>query len=81
MADENNNSPIMEFDDIGDAVRGHRPLHKARKYRVDVADQTLKITKIKLDDPIPLGRQILEAVGAHPIEEHGLVAVLVNGDF
>ena len=35
MADENNNSPIMEFDDIGDAVRGHRPLHKARKYRVD----------------------------------------------
>lgn len=81
MADENNNSPIMEFDDIGDAVRGHRPLHKARKYRVDVADETLKTTKIKLDDPIPLGRQIPEAVGAHPVEEHGLVAVLGNGDF
>ena len=73
--------PLSEFDDLRTAVREGRPLRPARAYRIEVADDTLSFRTIEIVDPIPLGRQILDAAGVRPIEEFSVLAVMPGGDF
>jgi hypothetical protein len=73
--------PLSEFDDLAAAVREGRPLRPARAYRIEVADDTLAFRTIEVADQTPLGRQILEAAGARPIEEFSLLAIMPSGDF
>lgn len=73
--------PLSEFDDLATAGREGRPLRTARAYRIEVADDTLAFRTVEVADPIPLGRQMLEAAGARPIEEFSLLAILPSGDF
>jgi hypothetical protein len=54
-----------------------RPEH----YRIEVADERLDFRDFQVDDPKPLGRQILAAAGAAPVEEFSLFAILPGGDF
>lgn len=68
-------------EDIGEAIREGRPIREARAYRIAVSDQTLTFRTITVDDPVPLGRQILEAAGHRNIEEFSLFAILPAGDF
>ncbi|GLQ22568.1 hypothetical protein GCM10007853_04420 [Algimonas ampicilliniresistens] len=51
------------------------------QFKVRIADTTLKFRSYTIDDPKPLGRQLIEAVGGHPVEEHVAFAILPNGDF
>jgi hypothetical protein len=71
----------IDVDDLETAIREGRHLHPARAYRIKVADETLNFRPIEVVDPMPLGRQILEAAGAEPIDEFSIFALLPHGDF
>ena len=70
----------IDVDDLETAIREGRHLHRARAYRIKVADETLDFRPIEVVDPMPLGRQILEAAGAQPIDEFSVFALLPHGD-
>jgi hypothetical protein len=72
---------LLECEDVGGAMREGRPLRLARAYQVQYAQDSLNFHALSLPNPTPLGRQILEAAGAKPVEEFSLFAILTNGDF
>jgi len=51
------------------------------RFPVFIADEDLNFNKHVFDDPKVLGRQLIEAVGGHPVDEHVAIAILSNGDF
>lgn len=54
---------------------------RAESYRIKVADEKLEFRDFHVEDPKPLGRQVLAAAGVHPVEEYSLFAILPDGDF
>ena len=50
-------------------------------HRFAVADERLNFRTLAIADPVPLGRQILEAAGYGPPEQFLLFAALPGGDF
>lgn len=54
---------------------------QARSYPIEVANSGLDFKKLMINDPVPLGRQILAAAGAHPVDDYSLLALLPGGDF
>lgn len=70
-----------DVDDLEAAIREGRPLHPARAYLIKVADETLNYRVIEVADPVPLGRQVLDAAGAHPVDEFSIFALLPSGEF
>jgi hypothetical protein len=72
---------LLEFDDVGAAVREGRALRPARGYRVQYAQGDLNFRALTLSDPVPLGRQILMAAGVDPSAGYSLFAILPSGDF
>ena len=57
------------------------PNEKDDRFRVLIADENLDYKPHIFDDPKVLGRQIIEANGSHPVDEHVAIAILPNGDF
>ena len=51
------------------------------RFPVLIADESLNFKKHIFDDPKVLGRQLIEATGGHPVDEHVAIAILPNGDF
>jgi hypothetical protein len=76
MSDELSQSPGN-----GATVADGQPLRAAPTFRIAISDETLHFQEIRLTDPVPLGRQILEAGRVRPVEEFSLFALLANGDF
>jgi hypothetical protein len=75
---------IDEFrddDDVGDAVREGRALRPARTYRFRLAQGDLNFESYQVSDPVPLGRQLLEAAALEPSDGYSLFAILPSGDF
>src|ERR1017187_2202664 len=72
---------LLEYEDVGGALREGRPLRLARAYRILYAQDNLSFRALDLSNPAPLGRQILEAACAKPVEDFSLFAILPNGDF
>ena len=72
---------LLEYEDVGGALREGRPLRLARAYRIQYAQDNLNFRALDLADPAPFGRQILEVAGAKPLDEFSLFAILSNGDF
>ncbi|MDD2965856.1 MAG: multiubiquitin domain-containing protein [Bacteroidales bacterium] len=72
---------LLEHDDLGDALREGRPLRPARGYRILVAQNGLDFSLFTVNDPIPLGRQILEAAGLEPRDGYSLFGILKSGEF
>ncbi len=71
----------IDCDDVGEAIRDGRALRPARAYRVRFAQNDLNFRPIEVDDPVPLGRQILAAAGLDAQAGHSLFAILDSGDF
>lgn len=69
-----------DIDDVERAVQEGRPLHAGR-YRVSFALDGIDYRPIVLDDPVPLGRQILHAAGIHDVDSHALFVITAEGDF
>jgi hypothetical protein len=47
---------------------------------IQVGDQNLNFTGVIIDDPVPTGRQIIEAAGNRKAEEYLVFQVLRNGE-
>jgi len=63
------------------AVREGRTLNNATSFAVEVGDENLNFKRIRIDDPVPLGRQILEAAGYSDNGDISLFAILRGGEF
>ena len=48
-------------------------------FRASIADKNFTFRDLEIADPVPTGRQLLEAAGLRPAEEHILVQVLEDG--
>lgn len=70
----------LDIDDVELAVQQDRPLRPGR-YRVSFALDGVDYHPLILDDPVPLGRQILKAAGVKDIDGHALFVVTQEGDF
>jgi hypothetical protein len=69
------------YDDIGEAIREGRPLREASRYRFRFAQDNLNFRDLEVNDPVPLGRQILTAAGLDTGDGFSLFAILATGDF
>ncbi|CTQ63516.1 multiubiquitin domain-containing protein [Roseibium album] len=58
-----------------------KPQGNTPRFPVLIADESLKFNKCVFDDPKVLGRQLIEAAGGRPVDEHVAIAILPNGDF
>jgi len=76
-----NNESLLDYDDVGAALREGRALRPARGYRFLFAQGDLNFAPLMVSDPVPLGRQILEAASLHPRDGYSLFAILASGDF
>ncbi|MEO9593506.1 multiubiquitin domain-containing protein [Rhodopirellula bahusiensis] len=68
-------------DDVGDAIREDRPLRKSHRYRFRLATENLDFQSVDVADPVPTGRQILEAAGLDAEQDYSLFAIVPSGDF
>jgi len=75
------NENIVDCDDLGEALREDRPLQRARSYRILFAQGDLEFQSLTVPDPVPLGRQILEAAGLELEAGYSLFGILPSGDF
>lgn len=76
-----NTEELLDYDDLGDALREGRALRPARGYRFLLAQGDLNFQSRLVGDPVPLGRQLLEAAALDPQDGYSLVAILPSGDF
>jgi hypothetical protein len=76
-----NTEGLPDYDDLGDALREGRALRPARGYRFLLAQGDLNFQPRLVSDPVPLGRQLLEAAALDPRDGYSLVAILPSGDF
>jgi len=72
---------LLDYDDLGDALREGRALRPAQEYRFLLAQGDLNFQSRVVSDPVPLGRQLLEAAALDPRDGYSLVAILPSGDF
>jgi hypothetical protein len=72
---------LLDYDDLGDALREGRALRPARGYRFLFAQGDLNFQSRQVSDPVPLGRQLLEAAALDPRDGCSLFAILPSGDF
>jgi hypothetical protein len=72
---------ILDYDDVGAALREGRALRAADSYRILYAEGDLNFRTLDVADPMPLGRQILTAAGLDPRDDYSIFAILQTGDF
>lgn len=70
---------LLDYDDLGDALREGRALRPARGYRFLLAQGDLNFQSRQVRDPVPLGRQLLEAGALDPRDGYSLFAILSSG--
>lgn len=51
-----------------------------RGFRISVGDAELSFQPVRIDDPVPTGRQILEAAGVRLPDEHLVFQILPDGE-
>jgi hypothetical protein len=75
------NTELLDYDDVGDALREGRPLRPARAYRYLLAQGDLNFISREVGDPVPLGLQLLEAADLDPRKGYSLFAIQPSGSF
>lgn len=70
----------LDTDDVELAVQEGRALRPGH-YRVSFALDSVDYRPLILDDPVPLGRQILKIAGINDIDGHSLFVITSEGDF
>lgn len=76
-----NTDKILAYDDVGEALREGRALRPARAYRFRLAVGDLSFRTQQVNDPVPLGRQILASAGLRPRDGYSLFGILASGEF
>lgn len=77
----NEGPAARDVEDVGLAIREGRLLNPANNYRIKFANGGVDFNPIDIADPVPLGRQILQAAGLKPKAGYSLFAILESGDF
>ncbi len=62
------------------AALGEERFHHAA-YRILVADDQMNERYLDINDPVPTGRQIIQAVSLRPIDDFSIYAILPSGEF
>lgn len=70
----------LKIEDIMTCVREDRKPRDHGPYKIQVGDQNLDFAGVVIDDPMPTGRQIIEAAGNRKAEEHLVFQVLRSGE-
>ena len=68
-----------DVEDLQQAHEAGRPVRAHGPYRVLLGNELLNYRAGVIADPVPTGRQILEAAGVQPVLEHSVFQVLRNG--
>jgi hypothetical protein len=63
----------------GAAFGEESPQHTA--YRILVADDQMNERYLDINDPVPTGRQIIQAASLHPSDDFSIYAILPSGEF
>lgn len=69
----------QDAEDIAEARKSGRPLRPHGPYRIEFGNEHLDYRPGLVRDPVPTGRQLLDAAGARPVEEHILLQLLTDG--
>ena len=56
-----NTTEHVPLEEIAAASREGRPLRLADRYQIKVANEKMEVQQVLIADPVPTGRQILEA--------------------
>lgn len=75
------NSQDQNINDLTGAANDGRPLTPDARFQVLIANEALDFQSHIFDDPMPLGRQFIEATGGVPVYEYTATAILPSGDF
>ena len=67
------------IEDIAVCIAEERKPREKGPYRIFVGDADLKFQDVRIDDPVPTGRQVVENAGLYPVTEFLLFAWLKNG--
>ena len=68
-----------EIEDLAASVRAGRRPRPHGPYEVQIGNEQLEYRPAVIADPVPTGRQLLEAAGARPASEHLVFQVLSSG--
>lgn len=71
----------LDHDDPSDAPGRAHDQNMGDAYKIEVANGDLRFQTIRIDDPVPLGRQILQTANLDPRDGVSLMAILPSGDF
>jgi hypothetical protein len=69
----------VPLEDLKSCVSKKTPPRSADKYQIEVIDQDFNVHSVFIDDPIPTGRQILEAANHSPVNEYMLLMFQETG--
>lgn len=72
---------ILDYDDLGAALREGRSLHPARSYRIEFGLEGLDFRAVHVPEAVPTGGQILHAASLEATDDISLLAILSNGEF
>lgn len=76
-----NTDDLLDYNDLDEAPGEGRALRPAPGHRFLLAQGDLNFQSREVSDPVPLGRQLLEAGGLDPRDGYSLFAILPSGDF
>lgn len=69
----------VEVEDVGVAVMAGREVREHGPYRVLIGNENLDYRPVIISDPVPTGKQVLEAAGFAPVDDFLLFQMLKNG--
>ncbi|MEO6003422.1 MAG: multiubiquitin domain-containing protein [Opitutus sp.] len=81
MPTKQNSGDRLQTEDVAIAIREGRPLRPADFYRIIVADEQLHNRDVEVTDPVPTGRQILQAASINEVGDYSIFAILPSGEF
>lgn len=69
----------LEFEDVASALAAGRQVRDHGPYKIQIGNEKLEYRPLVIADPVPTGRQVLEAAGFRPVDEYLLYQLLING--
>lgn len=69
-----------EIEDIQEALKARRVVRSHGPYRIQIGNEQLEFRGAVLQDPVPTGRQIIEAAGLQPVTEYLVLQMLSSGE-
>ncbi len=67
------------LESLREALSAGRPVREHGPYQVEIGDESLTYRHAVIADPVPTGRQVLEAADVRPVIEYSVFQVLRSG--